>query len=83
MHSSVLSHIHPLAPPSVSICVPPPPICLCVCVCVCVCSIQSGVKTKDVGGTASTSEFVSAIMGRIEKQKAKQEKSSKGVSKAV
>ncbi len=48
-------------------------------------TLDSGVKTRDIGGTASTSEFTAAICARLhaESHKNKSSKASKGVSKAV
>lgn len=48
-------------------------------------TIASGIKTKDVGGSASTSQFVDAIISKVDgSQKAKSgDKKSKGVSKAL
>ena len=49
------------------------------------CSIQSGMKTKDVGGSASTSAFVEAVIARLnaDSHLARAGKTSKGISRAV
>jgi isocitrate/isopropylmalate dehydrogenase len=48
------------------------------------CSIQSGIKTKDVGGSASTSAFVEAVIARLnaDSHLARAGKTSKGISRA-
>lgn len=46
-------------------------------------TIDGGVKTKDVGGSASTSKFVEAVVETITKDAHKSKKKGKGVSKAV
>ena len=48
-------------------------------------TLESGTKTRDVGGSATTTQFLDAIVGRVESEshKAKTGKTSKGKSKAV
>jgi len=46
-------------------------------------TLDSGVKTRDIGGAASTSEFTAAICARLDAESHKNKKSSKGQSKAV
>jgi len=48
-------------------------------------AIAAGVKTKDVGGTASTAQFVDAIISRLaaDSSLARAGRASKGVSKAL
>ena len=48
-------------------------------------TIESGTKTKDVGGTASTSAFVDAVCARLaaDSSKGRKDKASKGISVAL
>jgi isocitrate dehydrogenase (NAD+) len=46
-------------------------------------TIEGGIKTADVGGSASTSVFVEAIIEKIHADAAQGKKGSKGTSKAV
>ena len=50
-----------------------------------VCRLEAGVKTPDIGGSASTSQFVGSVIDRLSSDgaAAKAAKKSKGVSKAV
>lgn len=45
--------------------------------------LDSGIKTTDVGGTATTSAFTDAICARLEAESHKNKKVSKGKSVAV
>lgn len=46
-------------------------------------TLASGLRTADVGGTASTTQFVDAICRSVQSESHKARKESKGVSRAL
>jgi isocitrate dehydrogenase (NAD+) len=48
-------------------------------------TLKDGVKTRDIGGSASTTQVLDSICGKLEGEKKAQQaaKKGKGVSKAV
>ena len=46
-------------------------------------TLSSGLRTADVGGSASTTQFVDAICKQVRSESHKARKESKGVSRAV